>query len=237
MREPRPHAPQLLKRANHQAGADEQDEGERHLHHDQRVARPVALPARAERSADTTQGGRDTGPCVFQDRYDTEQRAREQRHAEGEREHERIDADFAQPRQCVRAIRHQDPQRRVRQAETQRAAQHSQRQAFDEHFTGDSSPAGAERRPDRQFLLAGLGADEHQVGHVGAGDQKYQPQSPHHDPERRADVSDDFLLQWLKPGRRGVRCQRPCDPFPAEWATHSTRRPACEPHRRWLARS
>ncbi len=171
VRESRLHAAQLLKRANHQAGADEQHERERHLHHDQRVARPVALPAVAERSADTPQRGRDTGSCVFQDRDDAEEHAREQRHTEGERQHERIDADFAQPRQGVRTFRDQDPQRRIRQAETQRAAQHSQRHAFDEHFPRDSSPAGAQRGPDRELLLAGLGAYEQQIGHVRAGDQ------------------------------------------------------------------
>ena len=65
VRESRLHAAQLLKRANHQAGADEQHERERHLHDDQRVARPMAFPAVAERPADTTQRGRDTGSCVF----------------------------------------------------------------------------------------------------------------------------------------------------------------------------
>ena len=85
--------------------------------------------------------------------------------------------------------------------ETQRSAEHSQRHAFDEHFPRDSPPAGAERGSDREFLPAGLGADEQQIGHVRAGDQEHQPQRPHHHPQRRADVADDFLLQRLEPGR------------------------------------
>ena len=49
---------QLLKRANHQAGADQQHERERHLHDDQRVARPMAFAGLAEGAADAPQRAR-----------------------------------------------------------------------------------------------------------------------------------------------------------------------------------
>ena len=52
VRKSRLHAAQVLKRAKHQARADQQHERECHLRHDQRVARPVAFAAIAERSAD-----------------------------------------------------------------------------------------------------------------------------------------------------------------------------------------
>ena len=123
VRESRLHAAQVLKRAKHQARADQQHERECHLHHDQRVARPVAFPAVAERSADTPQRGRETGSGVFHNGNDPEEHAREQRHTEGERQHERIDSDVAQPRQGIRTFRDQDPQRSIRQAQTQRAAE------------------------------------------------------------------------------------------------------------------
>ena len=77
VRKSRLHAAQVLNRAEHQARADQQHERERHLHHDQRVARPMAFPAVAERPADTTQRGRETGSCVFHNGHDPEEHARE----------------------------------------------------------------------------------------------------------------------------------------------------------------
>ena len=131
VRKSRLHAAQVLKRANHQAGADQQHERERHLRHDQRVARSVALAAIAERSADTRSAVAIRG-CGISQRDGAEEHAREQRHTEGERQHERIDADVAQPRQRIRTFRDQDLQRPIRQAETRCAAEQSQRHAFDE---------------------------------------------------------------------------------------------------------
>jgi hypothetical protein len=61
------HSVQLLKRANHQAGADQQHERERDLHYDERVARPMAFAGLAEGAADGPQrGGRRSR--VFQER-------------------------------------------------------------------------------------------------------------------------------------------------------------------------
>jgi len=102
------HAAQLLKRANHQAGADQQDERERYLHHDERVARPMAVAGLAEGAADGPKRGGGRSP-VFQERHEPGERAREHRCPEGKRQHQRIDVDFVQPRQCAWTVDGQDP--------------------------------------------------------------------------------------------------------------------------------
>jgi hypothetical protein len=63
-------------------------------------------------------------------------------------------------------------QGRIRHAETRHAAEQSECHAFDEEGPCDSPPPGTECSPDREFLLAALGAYEQQIGHVRAGDQK-----------------------------------------------------------------
>ena len=230
MRETRVHAAQLLKRANHQARADEQHERERHLHHDQQVARPVAFPAALNvrptpRSAVATPGPAyfTTGmtPKSTPDSKDTPRRTP----ARTDRCRFRAGAagspDLSRPGSATPHRPGQDP----------RAAQHAERHAFDEHFPRDSSPAGAERGPDRELLLPGLGAHERQVGHVRAGDQQHQPQAAHDHPQRRADVSDDFLLQGQNPGRQASLLKYRANPFLAAEATHSARFPASGRHR------
>ena len=46
---------QLLKRANHQAGTDQQHQRERHLHRDERVPRAMVFPAVADGPADAAE--------------------------------------------------------------------------------------------------------------------------------------------------------------------------------------
>ena len=235
VRESRLHAAQLLKRANHQAGADQQHERERHLHHDQRVARPVALPALADvrptpRSAVARRGSR-----VFHNRDDTEEHARRAATHRGRTPARSDRCRCRAAAASVRTFRDQDPQGRIRQAQTHRAAEQSERHAFDEHRPRDSPPAGAERSPDRELLLAGLGADEQQIGHVRAGDQQHQPQRPHHHPQRRADVSDDVLLQRLEPGREASVLKYRAIDSRIRRPGIQPDSPTCEPHRRWPA--
>ena len=69
VRESRLHAAQVLKRADHQAGADQQHERERHLHDHQDVTCSMALTIVAEGSADPSQRRREPGSCVFHNRH------------------------------------------------------------------------------------------------------------------------------------------------------------------------
>ena len=54
---------------------------------------------------------------------------------------------------------------------------------------------GAERQPDRQLLLARLGAHEEQVRDVGAGDDQHEPDCAKKNPQHAADVADDIDVQ------------------------------------------
>ena len=79
-REARLHGSQRQKRADHQPGAHQQHERERHLHDDQRVARAVPLAALARRAAAAARAGAMCGPAVPDDRnHCRNSRRREQR--------------------------------------------------------------------------------------------------------------------------------------------------------------
>ena len=235
VRESRLHAAQMLKRANHQAGADQQHQRERHLHHDQRVARAMALPACAERAADAAQRGRDTGARVFQDRDDAEERAREQRHTEGERQHQRIDSDFVQPRQRVRTFRDQDPQGGIRQARDP-----ARRPALPASCFRRASPARfvPSRRPARRGSRVPAGGPRRARGtdwprsHRRSAAPAPACPSPPRAPcrcLRRCPVS---TAGALGPGEHS---EIPRAPFPGSEARHSARCPTCGPDRHWPA--
>ena len=234
VRESRLHAAQLLKRANHQAGADEQHERERHLHDDQRVARPMALPALAGRSADTPQRRRDTGSCVFQDRYDPEERAREQRHTEGERQHERIDSDFAQPRQRVRTIRDQDPQRR--HARPRPNAPPSTPSVM--LSTSISRAIRPQPAPSAARIASSCWrASARTSNRLATFAQTIRSTSPRVPITTHSAVPMSPTMSCFSGWSRGPgeRSEIACDRFLGSEARHSTRVPACEPHRRWPA--
>src|SRR5262249_573635 len=74
----------------------------------------------------------------------------------------------------------------------------SEREAFNEHFPRDAAPAGAERSSNPELLPPSFRPYEQQIRHVRARDQEYEPQGPHHDPQRCADVSNDLLLQRME---------------------------------------
>ena len=80
-------------------------------------------------------------------------------------------------------------------AETEDAAEDPQGHAFEQELSRKTLPVGAERRAQRELLLAGVGADEKQVGDVGAGDEENQAHGAEEDPENVSDVAHDVLLE------------------------------------------
>ena len=84
--EPGMDAAQHLERANHQSRADEQHERQRDLHDGQRVARPMALPARARGSSSAAEEGADLRACVLEHRDGAEEEPDDDRQHEREQE-------------------------------------------------------------------------------------------------------------------------------------------------------
>ena len=68
-----------------------------------------------------------------------------------------------------------------------------QEQALDQQLPDDAPPAGAERRSDRHFTLAGRGSRQEHVGHVAAGNQHEQRDSRQGRVPHAAEVADDLV--------------------------------------------
>ena len=116
---------------------------------------------------------------------------------EPEREGERapVHADLVEPRDGPRLERLQRADAPHGEAEPQRAAGEREHHALGEQLADQPPPRGAERRADRHLALPRGDPREHQVGHVGAGDQQHQPDRAHEDEQRGPDLAHDALLQ------------------------------------------
>ena len=82
-----------------------------------------------------------------------------------------------------------------REYDTQRAAAQREQNAFGQKLTDDAPRTGAQRGADRNFFLAGHGARQQQIGHVGAGDQQDAGDRAEQDQQGAARVADHLLLQ------------------------------------------
>ena len=83
----------------------------------------------------------------------------------------------------------------VRQQEPEASAGEGEDDAFGEHLEDEAPPAGAERRPDGDFLAAHRRAHQQQVGDVGARDQDHDGDGREERQQRRPDARDDAFLQ------------------------------------------
>ncbi len=80
------------------------------------------------------------------------------------------------------------------------AAQHRDQQRLGHQLPGHAARFGAEREANRQFLLAGLGAHQEQVGDVRTRDQQHQSDGAEQNPQHGADVADD--IDFERPHQR-----------------------------------
>ena len=87
------------------------------------------------------------------------------------------------------AMRSRSPRTR---AQSQRAAQQREREAFDKQMTRDVTPARAQRRAQRELLPSSLRSHQQQIGNVRAGDHQDDADGSHQQPEHRSDVADDI---------------------------------------------
>ena len=176
-------------------GGDEQDDRERDLGDDERVARAVTLAAGAREAAAFLERRREVRRRELQHRDQAEEESCEQRNREREEQDERIDADLSSTRQPVGRIGDQRADAGVGETEPDDAADERERQALRQELPGDPARARAERGVDRQLLLPRLGAHQEQVGDVRAGDQQDEPDRAEQHPQHPADVADDVDRQ------------------------------------------
>ena len=136
------------------------------------------------------------GPADAQRRHEADQQRRDERQAEAERHHARVDHDAAEAWQ--RELRHErqrDVDRDLREHHAERRAQQRQHDRFRQQLTHDPPASRAEGHADGQFAAARGEARHLQVRDVDAGDQQHERHRPEQDQQQRAHRLRAVLLQ------------------------------------------
>ena len=227
--EARRHRRETHEAVNQQARADQEDERHRDLRGDQQRPQPLALTVarRARLAGVQREAFAKRGPADAQRRHQADQQRRDERQAEAERHHARVDHDAAEAWQ--RGWRHErqrDVDREPREQHAERRAQQRQHDRFRQQLTHDPPPSRAERHADGQFAAA-RGEPRHlQVRDVDAGDQQHERHRAEQDQQQRA-----HRLRCRTPA--GPRRARACDvrrDAPSarvrRWARSTVRSPA-----------
>ena len=200
-REPGLHGTEGDEGPHHQSRGNQQDQRERDLQDHQRVPGPMPLAAAAGAASAPPQCRPDLRSAMPEDGDDAEQESGPNRDDQRESDDRGIDRDVAEPWQRRRPDQHEEPQRGEGEPKPQDAARERQDEAFDETLARDAAPAGAQRGANRELVLTSFGADQQQIGHVGARDQEHQANRREQDPQHVADAADDRLRQRHERGR------------------------------------
>ena len=103
---------------------------------------------------------------------ETEEDAAKQRERDGKREDGSVDADDGFGWKGVRGQQQRKPGKPVRRSHAQDGARAGDDQRFDEQLAHDAPAAGADRRADREFMLARAAPGQQKDGAVGAADDE-----------------------------------------------------------------
>ena len=169
MGEARGHSAQGHEGADHQAGGDQQHKRERDLRHHKTILHPE-LPGGLRGGAHVLDLVGSGGP---QHGRQSEQHTGGDRAGEHKRERRAIDRDLGEARKISGPLRHEHAHADVGNHQADNAAHDAKRQTFDQQLAYDPSPPRAQRRANGKLLAAGLGAPQHEIGHVGANQQQH----------------------------------------------------------------
>ncbi len=183
--------------AEEEAGADQEDEGHRHLGDDQRVAHAVvagpdaAAPGLLER---LVQPGRERTPGGDEAERDSGHHG----HHGGEGEDGRVDADLVGSRDVGGERGEQGLQAEVGQADPGERAQHREENALRQELAQQAPPRRAQGEADRDLPLPVGGPGQQEVGDVGAGDQEDEGDRPEQQHQRRPQLAHDRVEERLE---------------------------------------
>ena len=191
------NAEQCLKRTDHQSRADQKHQRQRHLHDDQRIARPLTFPARARAARSAGERLAALGG-VFHGGKQTKEDAGNNRDDDSKDHHPGIERDVLDARQCRRrrADNHREPA--IGEGHSQNAAGEREHQTLDQHFPRDVPSSGAQCRPHRKFVSPAFGSHQHEIGDVGTRDQQHHADCRHQDPQDVPDAAYDLIFQRLQ---------------------------------------
>jgi hypothetical protein len=189
------HPLQAHEASEQQRRPDQQHRGQRHLREHQCVpgARGRACPGECP-SAFGEATAEIEAECPDR-RHHAEHQAGADREDERERQRAPIESNLLQARHRARLERAQRVHAPHCDPEPEDAAGQRQQHALGEELPQQASPRGPERRANGHLALAVRHPDQHEVGHIGAGDEQDQRHRAEKDEQRRADLAHDPLLQ------------------------------------------
>ena len=169
------HARERGETAEHQAGAEQQDDGERHLRGGERAAE--ALPAEAGRGSRRAVAQRlgEVEPQHPQGRGESEEERRRDRERGREEQQAGLDPDRRERRKPRRSVRGDPAHAGPGDGEAEQGTRAGQDEALGQELPDEPRLPRADRRAHRDLALAPLGPGEQQVRDVGARHQEQEP--------------------------------------------------------------
>ncbi len=171
--------------AEHQAGADEQDERERDLGDDEQIAQPSAV--RRPRAAAVHGAGqrRRVGPGGGDRGAESEEDAGRDRDGEREDQDAAVDRDRCRLGEAQRKNPDEQVEAPRRERHSQQSSRAREQDALGQQLTEDASAGGAEGDAQGDLAAPRERAGEQQVGDVGAGDQENERHRSEQGQQRR----------------------------------------------------
>ncbi len=194
----------LEEARDQEPGGDEEHERHRDLGDEQHGAEAVAAPIGGRAAARVADRGGDRAHRRGERGQEAEREAGEERHAEGEGEHGRVEADPVGARDHVGADARDQAQAHPGESQTQHRAGEREDHALGQELRDDVPSPRSQRHPDADLFAPLREAREHEVRHVGAGDQQHGGDGAEQGGVGPPLVADQVLEQELG-GQRRVR--------------------------------
>ena len=181
---------EVLQAADEQPGAEQQQEAERDLRRDQ----PLAQEQRSAGAGDRADRVLQRRPRIRTAGAQRRQKPEDDAGQEGQAEREGEDAAVGRRLQSNRLAVGRARTRAApwvsatATATPTHAADRRQHETLDQQLAHQLTARGAERQPDRDFLLPHEAARDQQVRDVGAGDQQHESDHAHQHDQRRREV-------------------------------------------------
>ena len=195
---------ELAEAPRQQPRARQQDNRQRHLRDDERLAHAFARPAPGHRSRALGERIADIVLRRTHRRRHTKGRRRRRCHGNCKDHHSPIDLYGLQAREVGRLQGDERLHAQVCEADADDGGGDSEDQCFGQELTRDAAASGADRQAHRQLAPARGGAGQLQIGHIQARNDQEQHGSAKQDPQRRSRRRRELFAQ-----RHGDRVRHP----------------------------
>ena len=217
--------------AEHQPGADEEHERDRHLRDDERAAKRA--PPGRNRPAAFLNRGREAH-AARQRGNGADEHAGRGRDPQREQQNGPVQRNLLRPGRELSGERDEQIHRDRREEEADDGAGERQQRALGQELPDQAPSARAERHPDRQLALALQQPREEQVGDARADDEEEKPRGAEQNPERRPEPARQLVAQRHRRrgeprARRGSSPDRPAADSTPPLPDRSAPRPASRP--------